>query len=153
MFDFSKAIFEGNFSFCFGITDSSAFFNYQSQVNVHNLNFFQQKFVMKLISVIFLFQLAQSRMAMNLDELTNHFSHQELLDIREKYCQSIKLSGKNSEFCSPLNDDLPERPDWMPPGWILLVLSIVRECFQTCDYNDVGDIGMNDVVDNRSFVL
>ena len=100
---------------------------------------------MKLISVIFLFQLAQSRMAMNLDELTNHFSYEELLDIRDKYCQSIKSSGRNSEFCSPLNDDLPERPDWMPPGWILLVLSIVRECFQTCDYNDV--------VDNRSFVL
>lgn len=86
---------------------------------------------MKLISAIFLFQLAQSRVKnLNLDELTDRISTDELLVIREKYCNSIE-NAINSEFCLPANDDLPEKPDWMPPGFLLFILSLVRERFQT----------------------
>ena len=88
---------------------------------------------MKLISTIFLFQLVYSRMKMNLDDLTNRIPVEELQSIREKYCQSIESPGKNSDFCSPSNADLPEIPDWLPPGFLLLILSIVRESDELCD--------------------
>ena len=95
---------------------------YQSQVHVK---------AMKLISAIFIFQLAQSRVKnQNLDELTDRISTDELLKIREKYCQSIG-TGKHSEFCLPGNDDFPSESDWMPPGFLLFILSLVRERFQT----------------------
>ena len=115
-------VLDGNSSFCISNKKSIFLIFYQSQVLVK---------AMKLISVIFLFQFAQSRVKnLTLDELTDRISTDELLIIREKYCQSIE-TGKNSEFCIPVNDDLPEKPDWMPPGFLLFILSLVRERFQT----------------------
>ena len=70
---------------------------------------------------------------MNLDDLTNRIPVDELQSIREKYCQSIESSGKNSEFCSPVKAELPDIPDWLPPGFLLLILSIVRESDELCD--------------------
>ena len=70
---------------------------------------------------------------MNLDDLTDRIPIEELQSIREKYCLSIDSPGKNSEFCSPVKTDLPEIPDWLPPGFLLLILSIVRESDELCD--------------------
>ena len=81
---------------------------------------------MKLI-LIFLIQLTQSKTPISLDELTSQISHEEILKIRENYCQSVKSTGKNVDFCQTANDDLP---DWITPGVLLFLLSIVRESFQ-----------------------
>ena len=85
---------------------------------------------MKLISIIFLIQLAHCRVQMSLDELLNQISHEELLKIRENYCQSVKSSGKNANLCQTAKDDLP---DWITPGLLLFFLSIVRESNELCE--------------------
>ena len=85
---------------------------------------------MKLISIIFLIQLAQCRLQMSLDELLQQISHEELLKIRENYCQSVKSSGKNANLCQTAKDDLP---DWITPGLLLFFLSIVRESNELCE--------------------
>ena len=82
---------------------------------------------MKTIPIFFLIELAQSMMQVNLDELSTQISHVELLNIREKYCRSMKSFGENSEFCQTAKD---ESTDWIPPGFLLFILSIIWECFQ-----------------------
>ena len=85
---------------------------------------------MKLISIFFLFQLAQSRSQISLNELLDQISHEELLNIRENYCQSVKSRSKNADLCQTAEDDLP---DWITPGILLYLLSIVREANELCE--------------------
>ena len=85
---------------------------------------------MKLISIFFLFQLAQSRSQISLDELLDQISHEELLNIRENYCQSVKSRTKNADLCQKAEDNLP---DWITPGILLYLLAIVREANELCE--------------------
>ena len=82
---------------------------------------------MKTIPIFLLIELAQSMMQVNLDELSRQVSHVELLNIREKYCRSMKSFGENSEFCQTAKN---ESTDWIPPGFLLLILSIIWERFR-----------------------
>ena len=82
---------------------------------------------MKTIPIFLLIELAQSMMQVNLDELSTQISNVELLNIREKYCRSMKTFGENSEFCQTAKD---ESTDSIPPGFLLLILSIIWERFQ-----------------------
>ena len=85
---------------------------------------------MKLISIIFLIQLAQCRLQMSLDELLDQISHEELLKIRENYCESVKSSDGNEDLCQTADNDLP---DGITPGLLLFFLAIVRESNELCE--------------------
>ena len=85
---------------------------------------------MKVISIVLLIQLANCRVQMSLDELLDQISHEELLKVRENYCQSVKSSGGNEDLCQTADNDLP---DWITPGILLVLLSIVRESNELCE--------------------
>ena len=82
---------------------------------------------MTLIPIYLLIQLAQCRLQADYDELIKQIPHEELLKIRENYCRSVKSFSENLEFCQTAQGDLP---DEIPPGFFLLILSIIWECFQ-----------------------
>ena len=81
---------------------------------------------MTLISIFLLIQLAECRLQTDSDELIKQIPHEEMINIREKYCRSVKF-GEKSDLCLPAEDDLA---DGIPPGFLLLILSIIKECFQ-----------------------
>ena len=76
---------------------------------------------MKTIPIVFLIQFCRVKTLNELDELINQIHHEELLNIRESYCWSVK-SNEDSDFCQT-------EKDGFPPGFLLLILSIIRECF------------------------
>ena len=82
---------------------------------------------MTLIPIYLLIQLAQCRLQADYDELIKQIPHEELLRIRENYCRSVKSFSENLEFCQTAQGDLP---DEIPSGFLLLILSIIWECFQ-----------------------
>ena len=81
---------------------------------------------MTLISIFLLIQLAKCSLQIDSDELIKQIPHEEMFKIRENYCRSVKF-GEKSDFCQTTKDDLA---DGIPPGFLLLILSIIKECFQ-----------------------
>ena len=80
---------------------------------------------MTLIPIFLVIQLAKCRLQTDSDELIKQIPHEEMFKIRENYCRSVKF-GEKSDFCQTTKDDLA---DGIPPGFLLLILSIIKEYF------------------------
>ena len=102
---------------------------------VHFGSFSSQDHRMTLISIFLLIQLAQGRLQADLNDLIKQIPHEEMFKIRENYCRSVKF-GEKSYFCQKAKDD---EPDGIPPGFLLLILSIIKECFQKLSRSSVSD--------------
>ena len=91
---------------------------------------------MTLIPIFLVIQLAKCRLQADLDELIKQIPHEEMFEIRENYCRSVKF-GEKSDFCQTTKDDLA---DGIPPGFLLLILSIIKEYFQKLSLSLVWDV-------------
>ena len=88
---------------------------------------------MKLVSILFLVQFniiecKQNNVSSLLNQLDEQISVDQLFEIKEKYCEII--TNKKSEYCIKDDSNFPDIPDYLPPGFILLALSIVKAGFR-----------------------